>query len=65
MITIISEHGYPYEKEALARVEYFIKVSPSECGILIVGKDSQKKKYTFKNDITKCPLLRGGKKNGS
>lgn len=45
MVKIISEQGYPDDDQVLVRVEYFIKESPSEGGILIVGKDGNGRVY--------------------
>ncbi len=50
MVTIISDKGYPEDDQVLTRVDYYIKVSPSEGGILIVGKDSQGREYKPKNE---------------
>lgn len=50
MVRIISEQGYPKDEQVIVRVDYYIKVSPCEGGILIVGKDSQGREYKPKNE---------------
>jgi hypothetical protein len=50
MVNIISEQGYPKDNQILARVDYFIKARPCEGGILIIGKDSQRREYKPKNN---------------
>ena len=44
MVAIVSNQGYPNDNKVLARVDYFIS-SPSEGGILIIGKDGQGREY--------------------
>lgn len=50
MVAIISKEGYPKDNELFVRVDYFIKASPSEGGILIIGRDSQGKEYKSKKE---------------
>lgn len=50
MVKIISKRGYPKADEVLVIVDYYINASPSEGGILIVGKDSQGREYKPKTE---------------
>jgi len=50
MVAIVSNQGYPNDNEVLARVDYFITDSPSEGGIIIIGKDSQGREYRPKHE---------------
>lgn len=63
MVKIMSNQGYPEDNEVLTRVDYFPKVTQSEGGILIVGKDSQGREYKPKNEpaVRSSYVLRPGK----
>ncbi len=50
MVKIISQEGYPHDRELLIRIDYFVKARPCEGGILIVGKDANGKEYTPKGE---------------
>lgn len=45
MVSIFSKAGFPKDNQLLFRVDYFIKQSPSEGGILVAGKDGAGHEY--------------------